>query len=158
MQQGVLCVYKNQDNFEIINDNFEESEIDKGIDFTSYTGFDIKNCHVLIDSFSIKFTEEEKEKITQEILDFYKTRPNNSFYTYKKQFSYIKENKTYNYQFICVIKKINDEKADIKYGIKEINISSVSSGNIKNEENAPSFWKELCDRITSCFANEKKNN
>ena len=77
------------------------------------------------------------------------------FILIKKQFSYIKENKTYNYQFICIIKKINDEKADIKYGIKEINISNVSK--IKIEENALSFWKELCDRLSSCFVNEKKN-
>lgn len=90
-----VCEYKNPENFGNKNNNYEESEIDKGIDFTSYIGFNIKNCDELIDSFSIKLTEEEKEKIIAEILDFYKKRPNNSVYTYKRQFSYIKENKTY---------------------------------------------------------------
>ena len=37
-----VCEYKNPENFGNKNNNYEESEIDKGIDFTSYIGFNIK--------------------------------------------------------------------------------------------------------------------
>ena len=129
--------YKNTENFGNKYHNFEDSEIDKEFDVTSYTGFEIKNLHILIDSLSIKFTKEEKEKIIKEILDSYKERPYNSVYTYKKQFSNINENETYNYQFLCFIKKIDDEKADIKYGIKKINLSKVNHVKEKGNNSCP---------------------
>jgi len=126
-------VNKNTENFGNKYHNFEDSEIDKEFDYTSFKGFKIENLHIIIDSLSIKFTNEEKEKIIKEILDSYKEKPDNSFYTYKKQFSNINENKTYNYQFVCTIKKNDKEKADIEYQIKEINISNVND--VKEKRN-----------------------
>ena len=124
-------VNKNTENFGNKYHNFEDSEIDKEFDYTSCKGFKIENLHIIIDSFSIKLTKDEKEKIKKEILDSYKK--NNSVYTYNKQFSNINENETYNYKIHFFIKKIDDEKADIKYGIKEINISKVNDK--KEKEN-----------------------
>ena len=54
-----ICPYKTPENYGNKNDNFEESEIDEGFDLTSYSGFNIKNCDMLIDSFQIKLSEED---------------------------------------------------------------------------------------------------
>lgn len=145
-----ICQYKTPEYYG--NRNYEESEIDEGFDLTAFSGFNIKNCDKLIDSFKIKLSKEEKKIIIEEILDFFRRRPINDIYTYKNQFSLIKGNKAYNYKFICLIKKISNEKADIKYGIKELNKTNYSDVKDKRE---PSFWKKLCDKITpSCFADK----
>ena len=143
-----LTVHNNRENnndFEHLD--IEESEIDKGFEMRAISGFQIKNCNILIDSFSIKLTEEEKKIIKEEILEFYKKKPNNSTYSYHKKFSLNKENKTYNCEILCVIKKIDDEKADIKYGMKEIEISRISEVNEKNESNC---WKIIRDFFSFC--------
>lgn len=150
-----VVVYENReniDNYRNKNHNLEESEIEKGFDFTSYSGFQIKNLDILIDSFSIKLTKEEKEKIKKEILDFYNEKPNNTSYTFQRQLSYIKENKNYNCEFLCVLKKINDEKFDIKYGFKEISISNVKEVNdVNNQGNELNCLKKLLDKFVSCI-------
>ena len=124
--------------------DFEESEIDKGFEITNVNGFQIKNCKELIDTFPIKLTEEEKENIKEEILDFYKRKPNNSKYSYRKKFSLNKENKTYNCDFFCIINKIDDEKADIKYGMKEIEVSNIGEVNGKNDSDCVKQFKKNC--------------
>jgi len=129
------------DNRENNNPNIEEFAIDKGFNLTTINGFQIKNCNTLLDSFSIKLTEEEKENIKKEILDFYKEKPNNSKYFYHKQFCVKNDYKTYNCDFLCVIKKIDDEKADIKYGMKEIEkANTIKLKNVKE-----SYKKKCCE-------------
>ena len=154
-----VCEYKTPENFRKENHNFEESEIGKGFDLTYYNGFIIKNCRILIDSFSINLTEEEKKKIESEILDFYKAKPNNSDYTFKTQTSFIQENKTYIYEFIFFIKKIDDEKADIQCGKREINISNANEiKDMKDKEKSPGIFSWICQKIHNLISDKKDNN
>ena len=140
----------NNDNFKNKNQNFEESEEDKGFDFTSYEGLKVKNCDILIDSFPIKLEKKEKENLKKTILDFHKEKQINELYTIKKEFSYIRDDKLYICKFHCLIKKIDEETADIKYGFKEIDkskvekIEDVSNNEDESEEN---FCKKLWNFI-----------
>ena len=146
----------NNDNFKNKNQNFEESEEDKGFDFTSYKGLKVKKCDILIDSFPIKLEKEEKEekeKLKKTILDFHKEKQINELFTIKKEFSYIRDDKQYICKFLCFIKKIDEETADIKYGFKEIDTSKVGKmEDVSNNENDESF----CKKYFNSILNEKK--
>ena len=135
-----VILFENIDN----NENFEESEEDKGFDFTSYEGLKIKNCDILIDSFPIKLEKEEKENLKKTILDFHKEKKINELFTIKKEFSYIRDDKKYICKFLCFIKKIDEETADIKYGFKEIDISKVGKlEDVSNNENDESICRKI---------------
>ncbi len=140
----------NSDNFKNKNQNFEESEEDKGFDFTSYEGLKVKNCDILIDSFPIKLEKKEKENLKKTILDFHKEKQINELYTIKKEFSYIRDDKQYICKFLCLIKKIDEETADIKYGFKEIDKSKVEKiEDVSNneDESDESFCKKIWNFI-----------
>ena len=137
-----VILFENIDN----NENFEESEEDKGFDFTSYEGFKVKNCDILIDSFPIKLEKEEKENLKKTILDFHKEKQINELFTIKKEFSYIRDDKQYICKFLCFIKKIDEETADIKYGFKEIDISKVGKmEDVSNNEDKSD--ESICRKI-----------
>ena len=139
-----VILFENIDN----NENFEESEEDKGFDFTSYEGLKIKNCDILIDSFPIKLEKEEKENLKKTILDFHKEKKINELFTIKKEFSYIRDDKKYICKFLCFIKKIDEETADIKYGFKEIDISKVGKlEDVSNNENDEIICRKILNSI-----------
>ena len=65
MSEGNVAIYENinNNNFRNKNPDYEESKIEKNYDITTYKEFEMKNCDILINSFSIELTEEEKESI-----------------------------------------------------------------------------------------------
>lgn len=144
MSQLITYEKDNSDNFKNKNQNFEESEEDKGFDFTSYKGLKINNCDILIDSFPIKLEKEEKENLKKNILDFHKEKQINELFTIKKEFSYIRDDKQYICKFLCFIKKIDEETADIKYGFKEIDTSKVGKlEDVSNNEDDEGICKKI---------------
>ena len=145
-----VILFENIDN----NENFEESEEDKGFDFTSYEGLKIKNCDILIDSFPIKLEKEEKENLKNTILDFYKENQNNELFTIKKEFSYIRDDKQYKCKFLCFIKKIDEETVDIKYRFNEIDISKV--GNFEDVSNNKDDKNDCWKKILSIFGKKEQ--
>jgi hypothetical protein len=143
-----LIAYENIDNSDNKNQNFEESEEDKGFDFTSYEGLKIKNCDILIDSFPIKLEKEEKENLKKTILDFHKEKQINESFTIKKEFSYIRDDKQYICKFLCFIKKIDEETSDIKYGFKEIDISKAGkTEDVSNNEGDENICRKILNSI-----------
>ena len=139
-----VILFENIDN----NENFEESEEDKGFDFTSYEGLKVKNCDILIDSFPIKLEKEEKENLIKTILNFLKEKQINELFTIKKEFSYIRDDKQYICKFLCFIKKIDEETSDIKYGFKEIDISKVGKmEDVSNNEDDENICRKILNSI-----------